>query len=222
VTLGSWLQRRVDPRITISGFSQGGASSLALARAIEQAEDSRFKVRALAPIGGPYDMSGTLAAAVSGGIEHVTAYLAYLTVAWNRLHYLYATPSDAFLPPYDRTIESLFDNTQPAEEVLGALPETLDALFTPQYLALLAAPSGALREALEAADSVCDWKPSVETVLYTSSHDRDVPIANARACEQALLSRGGDVRVIDFGEPDHGGTFVRALPSVIEQFDASR
>jgi acetyl esterase/lipase len=221
VTLAEWLQRRVDPRIAISGFSQGGASSLALARAIEQDEQSRFQVRALAPIGGPYDMSGTLATAVSGGIEHVTAYLAYVTVAWNRLHYLYASPSDAFLSPYDRTIESLFDNTHPAEEVLSALPETLDALFTPQYLALLAAPSGALREALAEADSVCDWKPSVETVLYTSTNDRDVPIANARTCEHALLARGGNVRVIDFGEPDHGGTFVRALPHVIEQFDAS-
>lgn len=142
-------------------------------------------------------------------------------MSWNRLHYLYASPSDAFVPPYDQTIESLFDNTHPADEVLGALPDTLDALFTPQYLALLAAPSGALREALEEADSVCEWTPSVETVLYASSHDRDVPIANARVCEQALRSRGGKVQVIDFGEPDHGGTFIRALPRVIEQFDAS-
>ena len=220
--LAEWLQRRVDPRVSIAGFSQGGASSLALARAIEQGEARRFKVRAIAPIGGPYDMSGTLATAVAGGIEHTTAYLAYLTVSWNRLHYLYASPSDAFLPPYDRTIESLFDNTHPAEEVLTSLPDTLDALFTPQYLALLAAPSGALADALAAADSVCDWTPSVETVLYTSQNDRDVPIANARTCESALLARGAAARVVDFKEPDHAGTFIQAMPLVIEQFDARR
>lgn len=222
VRLAEWLERRVDGRVSIAGFSQGGASSMALARAIEQSGAARFKVRALAPIGGPYDMRGTLATAVSGGIDHVTAYLAYVTVAWNRLHYLYASPSDAFLPPYDRTIESLFDNTHPAEEVLSALPEHLDELFTPQYLALLAAPSGALAEALAAAGGVCDWTPSVETVLYAASGDRDVPIANARTCERALRSHGATVHVIDFGEPDHAGTFIQALPRVIEQFDASR
>jgi len=91
-TLAEWLQRPIEPGVRISGFSQGGASSLALARVLEETGDARLRVRALAPIAGPYDMSGTLAAAVEGRIAHVTAYLAYLTVAWNRLHYLYALP----------------------------------------------------------------------------------------------------------------------------------
>jgi hypothetical protein len=106
--------------------------------------------------------------------------------------------------------------------VLGALPETLDALFTPRFLAELASPSGALRDALAEADSVCDWRPNVEPVLYTSAGDRDVPVANAHTCEQAILEHGASVEVIDFVEPDHAGTFIRALPRVLEQFDASR
>lgn len=221
-TLAEWLERRVDPAVAISGFSQGGSSALALAREIQDGRDRRFELRALAPIAGPYHMSSTLAAAVTGHIAHVSAYLAYLTVAWNRLHYLYASPSDAFLPPYTANIENLFDNTHPADELLSALPESLDALFTPQFLAQLAAPSGALRAALDEADSVCDFQPRAVTHLYASQADRDVPIANAEYCERALELNGATVKLTDLETADHAQTFVRALPRVVEQFDAVR
>jgi acetyl esterase/lipase len=220
-TLAEWLRRRVHPGVAISGFSQGGSSSLALARALQEGQDPRFELRALAPIAGPYDMSGTLAAAVAGKIEHVTAYLGYLTVAWNRLHYLYAAPSDAFLPPYDRTVEALFDNTHTAEDVFAGLPDRLDALFAPQFLAQLAAPTGALREALRQADDVCDWRPAVTTHLYAASGDRDVPVANAHVCQRALEMQGATVELTDFGELDHAASFVHALPRVVAQFQAS-
>jgi acetyl esterase/lipase len=220
-TLAEWLGGRVDPRVAISGFSQGGASSLALARALQDDSDASLKLGALAPIAGPYDMSGTLAAALRGNVANTPAYLAYLTVAWNRLHYLYESPSAAFLPPYDRTIEALFDNTHAPEEVLPALPQTLDALFTPEFLESLTHPTGVLRDALDVGDDVCRFRPQVSTTLYAASGDRDVPIENAYGCQRAITARGGAVELVDFGEADHAQTLRRALPRVLEQFGAS-
>jgi hypothetical protein len=213
---------RVDPRVAVSGFSQGAAASLALARALQDGADSHLRLGALAPISGPYDMSGTLAAALTGEVDHAPAYLAYLTVAWNRLHHLYDSPSDAFLPPYDEQVEELFDNEHTPEEVLSALPETLDELFTPQFLQRLAHPSGSLRAALEVGDSVCDFRPTVVTHLYAASGDRDTPIANAYLCEVTLESHDAQVKLSELGELDHSGSLAPALQLVIEQFGSAR
>jgi acetyl esterase/lipase len=216
-TLAEWLGERVHPQVAVSGFSQGGAASLALARALQDGLAPQLRLGMLAPIAGPYDMSATLAAAVRGDVAQGAAYVAYLSVAWNRLHYLYESPSDAFLAPYDETIEALFDNTHTAEQVLGALPSSLDALFTEPFLALLAEPRGPLRDALAVSDRVCQFAPEVVTHLYAASGDLDVPIANAYGCAASIEDHGGQVELIDFGAVDHYATLVRALPLALQR-----
>ena len=217
-TLAHWFGQRLDPRIAVSGFSQGAAASMALARALQEGGDPHLQLGALAPMSGPYDMSGSLAAAMSGDIAFAPAYVAYLTVAWNRLHHLYDSPSEAFLPPYDQTIEASFDNTHPPDEVLPTLPQTVEALFTPQFLDLLRHPSGNLRAALEVADSVCDFRPLVTAHLFAGSADRDTPIANAFTCLEKLESHGASVDLTNLGDLDHSASLAPALTRAIELF----
>ncbi|WP_437821259.1 hypothetical protein [Sorangium sp. So ce1078] len=212
--------RRLDERVLISGFSQGGNGAMALGRALQQGADAELSVGALAPISGPYDVSGTLETAVTSGIEHVAPYVAYLTIAWHRVHHLYDAPSDAFRAPYDETVEGLFDGHHTGEQIFDALPATLEELFTPQFLGYLRNPTGALLEALEEADGTCDWRPDVPVHLYASTGDRDVPIANAHHCKELLEAQGADTSLIDFGEVDHGTSVSLSLPMVVEQFAA--
>jgi dienelactone hydrolase len=211
--------RQLDRRVLISGFSQGGPATMALGRALQAGAEPAFEVGALAPIAGPYDFSGTLAVATSEGIAHVTAYLAYLTVAWNRLHHLYDEPAEAFRPPYDRTVEALFDGNHRTEQIMAALPETLPELFTPAFLDQLRRPTGALRDALDEADTTCDWAPAVPVRIYHAAGDLDVPVSNADFCRRALADRGAVAEVVELGDVDHGESLVKALPMVLEQFD---
>jgi hypothetical protein len=219
--LAAELDCELSVATSVSGHSQGGPGALGLARAMAQGLARGHELAALAPMSGPYDMHGSLALAVEGQIAYATAYLGYLTVTWNRLHGLYAAPSDAFLPPYDQNIEQLFDNEHTAEQVFAGLPETLDALFTPSFLESLRQPSGALRQALDEASQVCDWRPPVEVRLYASSADADVPIANSVYCQQAFLDHSASVQLIDWQDADHAESFARSLPLVLEQFDAA-
>ncbi|WP_438025405.1 alpha/beta hydrolase family protein [Sorangium sp. So ce233] len=212
--------RRLDERVLISGFSQGGNGAMALGRALQQGADADMSVGALAPISGPYDVSGTLETAVTSGIEHVAPYVAYLTVAWHRVHHLYDAPSDAFRAPYDETVEDLFDGHHTGDQIFEALPATLEELFTPQFLDHLRHPTGTLLEALQEADSTCDWRPGVPVHLYASTGDRDVPIANAHHCQELLEAQGAETRLVDFGEVDHGTSVTLSLPKVVEQFAA--
>jgi hypothetical protein len=214
--------RQLDGQVLVSGFSQGGPAAMALGRALhlQDGADPSFSLGALAPIGGPFDMSGTFSLALSDEIDLAAAYLAYLVVAWNRLHHLYDSPSDAFLAPYDATIETLFDGEHTGEEILPALPGTPAELFTPAFMARLQHPSGTLKAALDEADRTCDWRPDVPIAIYAASGDRDVPIANAEYCQSILQEYGADVRLIDVGDVDHSTSVMLSLPLVLEQFDA--
>jgi hypothetical protein len=219
--LAAELDCELSVATSVSGHSQGGPAALGLARAMAQGQAPGHELVALAPMSGPYDMRSSLALAIEGQIAYAAAYLGYLTVAWNRLHGLYAAPRDAFLPPYDQSVEQLFDNEHTAEQVFAGLPTTLDALFTPSFLESLRQPSGALRQALDEASQVCDWRPPVEVRLYASTADADVPIANSVYCQQAFLDNLASVRLIDWQDADHAESFARSLPLVIEQFDAA-
>jgi len=218
-TLGADEGYTLDGSVLASGFSQGGPAAMALGRALQEGADPTFSLGTVAAIGGPFDMSGTLALALSNDIALATAYLAYLVVAWNRLHHLYDAPGDAFQAPYDTTVESLIDGDHTGEQILAGLPGTPTELFTPTFLDLLRRPTGALRRALDEADSTCSWLPRVPVAIYTASGDRDVPIANAVYCQGVLQEQGADVPLIDLGEIDHGASVVASVPRVLAVFE---
>jgi hypothetical protein len=218
------LGRELGSALSLSGHSQGGPAAVALAREVQslQARESAsggLVLTSLAPISGPYDMSGSVRIAARGGIAYVTAYLGYLTVAWNRWLGLYATPSEAFLPPYDQTLEGLFDNEHTTEQVFAGLPQELEQLFTADFLVRLREPSGALAAALDEASRVCDWQPLIEVEVYASSADADVPIANAEHCVESFRASGAEVRLVDLGDADHSQSMTRSLPLVLAQFE---
>jgi len=213
------LGRELGSTLSLSGHSQGGPAAVALAHTVQDGGAPGIALASLAPISGPYDMSGSVRIAARGGIAFVTAYLGYLTVAWNRWLGLYTTPSEAFLPPYDQTLESLFDNYHTTEQVFAGLPETLEELFTPSFLERLREPSGALETALDDASRVCAWQPRVEVNVYASSADADVPIENAEHCVASFRDSGADVALVDLEDADHSESMTRSLPRVLQQFE---
>jgi len=205
--------------VLVTGFSQGGPAAMALGRALQEGTDPALGLGALAPISGPYDYSGTLRAALFGEINAAPQYLAYLIVAWNRLHHLYDAPSEAFQAPYDARVETLLDGDHTVEQVFAGISATTpEELFTPRFLAGMQHPTGALQQALREADGSCDWLPQVPVELYAAGGDRDVPIANAEHAQQVLRAHGADVRLIDAGDVDHVTSVVLSLPRVLEQF----
>jgi acetyl esterase/lipase len=211
---------RPDPRVSVTGHSQGGHAAMALGRALQDGADHRLRLGGLAPIAGPHQPSAAVADALSGKIENGVAYLAYWTVAWDRLFNLYDSPADAFKDP---TVESLFDGEHRNEDIFPLLPATVPELFRPEFLDKLEHPTGALRSALKEADSFCDWRPRVPVRLYASSGDRDVPFALSVYCQRRLAAHHTPaVTLVDLGaDVDHGEAADLALPRILAEFDRS-
>lgn len=193
--------RHLERDVLVTGFSQGASAALGLARALDSGADSRFRATALAPISGAYDFQHAEIPALLSGHLHPklsVAYTAYLLVAYDRLHHIYAQPGDVFQPAYVDT-PRLFDGTVPGPQVLAQLPDTVADLLTAQGFEMLRHPRGAFAAALREADSGCDWSPRMPTRLYFSPHDEEAANANTDHCQQALRAHGVDAPTVDLG-----------------------
>ncbi|KAA6215353.1 hypothetical protein CP973_30720 [Streptomyces albofaciens JCM 4342] len=215
-------RRTLDRHVLVSGFSQGGPATMMVGRALQQGADPYFRLGALAPVAGPFDLSAFEAAAADDKVVRSSLYLAYFATAWNRLYGLYDTPGQAFRAPYDQTVEALFDGDHKASEIAAALPTTSKELFTPEFLDTIRNPTGELRQRLNALDTTCDWHPDVPVHLYHATGDKDVAFENARYCQRRLTANGAVNRLTDVGDLDHNGTVRAALPLVVRQFDTVR
>ncbi|MEV4260199.1 hypothetical protein [Kribbella sp. NPDC049584] len=208
--------------VLVTGFSQGGRASMAFGRALSRGEVGSFRLGAIQAVAGPYDLLGSeLPAIFTGGVLPPTAtfYLGYLITAWNRTVGLYDDPREVFQAPYAATVEGLFDGTHSDEDIVAALPDTPQKLFTPAFIKQLQHPTGKLLRAIRAADQVCrDWNPRVPVHLYSGTKDTDVVAANADACAASLRARGADVTVHSMGPVDHTGTAFAAYPGIIRAF----
>ncbi|WP_329116667.1 alpha/beta hydrolase family protein [Streptomyces sp. NBC_01465] len=222
-TAARQLGRLFTGDVYVTGFSQGGQVAMALGRALTEGADRSFRLKAVAPIAGPYDLSGAeLPGMFNGSINNTSAvfYMSYFLTAQNRLHPLWKDPADVFRAPYDKVVTGLFDGLHGDVDVVTALPPTIQELFTDAYLKELQHPTGALKSLLKANDGACDWKPAVPVQLYSASGDTDVPIANARSCADQLAAHG--VRapaVVDQGAVDHGGSAIKSVAQIARWFD---
>lgn len=206
-----------DHRVMITGHSQGGHATMALGQALHRGADPRLTVGALAPIGGPFKPSLLVSKALDDKISNGVAYMAYWTVAWNRLHHLYATPAEAFNDP---SVEALFDGEHRNEDIFPHLPPTMRELLTSTYFARVQTPTGVLRAKLREADSYCDWRPQVPVTIYSSAGDKDTLLETSAYCDQRLKQHHARSTLIDLGaDVNHGQAAKLALPRILADFD---
>ncbi|MFI6943006.1 alpha/beta hydrolase family protein [Streptomyces sp. NPDC050418] len=221
-TAARQLHRPLTGDVYATGFSQGGQVAMALGRELSTGHSRGFRLRALAPVAGPYDLAGEEVPALFDGRVNDTSgifYVSYFLVAQNRLHPLYADPSEAFRAPYDQRIEALFDGEHHEEDIVTQLPKTVKELLTPAFYERMQHPDGALLTAIKAQDGSCDWKPKAPVRLYASAGDTDVPIGNATSCAADLAAQGVKAPVLDQGAVDHFGSFKKGGPQSVRWFD---
>ncbi|MEU8976493.1 lipase [Streptomyces monashensis] len=221
----------LQPRVMVTGFSQGASAALGLGRALQAGDDRWFRLGALAPVSGAYDFGGTeLPALIEGRLDAKSSvvYAAYTLVAFNRLHHIYDDPGEVFRAPYDTTVEALFDGAHTGQQLMQGTPATLDELLTEHGHNLLAHPTGPLKAALRTTDAVCtDWTPTAPIRLYMAHGDEQAVTANTQFCHAVLRSKGVNAPVVDLGAVNyhgsrHLGSNVAATAAIVQWFSELR
>ncbi|MFI1608085.1 hypothetical protein ACH4YN_39265 [Streptomyces griseofuscus] len=211
-----------DGKVMVTGFSQGATAAMGLGRALQRHAVPGLRPAALAPVSGPYDLSGAeIPAAFDGRLAPRTAtfYLAYVITAWNRLHPLYSSPAEAFRAPYASTVTGLFDGSHHEAEIAAELPATPKELLTPQFIERLKHPTGVLARIVHTDDAVCtDWAPHAPVRLYDGDLDTDVALANTLSCQRSLAAKGVDAPIVDVGNADHTHSALISYPKILKWF----
>jgi pimeloyl-ACP methyl ester carboxylesterase len=204
--------------VFLTGFSQGGQTALALDEMIETASESPWQVVAVAPIAGPYDLSGTeFPGMIDGAAQNNSAYAAYLALSYIQTYGIVST-ADVFLPPYDQRVPLLFDGQNAFDEIAKALPAPR-ALFRPEFLAAVSQGTHPFAWQLRHNDTLL-VTTRAEVRLYFGGGDVDVSPRNAQLAAVAMRSVGVRATAIDLGpDVDHPLSEQFGLPAVRGWFD---
>lgn len=221
-TLVTQQGRELNREVYLSGFSQGASAALGVARTLQAGGDPWWRAAAVAPISGAYDFRhAAIPSLFTPEVNPLlaSAYTTYLLTAFDRLHDIYRDPADVFQPAY-LPLAGLFDTQHTGDEVLAALPPSIDDLLTAQGKAMLLHPTGRFADALAVLDSVCtNWTPKMPVRLLYSPGDEEAVNANTQHCQAALKVPTVNVGVDrDYNGFVHEGSQILGVPQVTRWF----
>ena len=185
-------------KVMLTGYSQGGHTSMAAHRAIERDNAGEINVVAGAHLAGPYNLSGSFK--LTNAIAGYQFFVPYIVTAWQKIYgNIYSNVTQAFKAPYAGYIETLLPSPTLTYTTLvtsGMLPGTApdvarDTVFQPTFLAdILNNPNNGLIVDAKKND-LLGWNPKARTLLCGGAGDPTVPPAVHMAVAQADFSSRG-------------------------------
>jgi pimeloyl-ACP methyl ester carboxylesterase len=182
----SQVGANLSGKIMLTGYSQGGHSSMAAHRAIERDNAAEFNVVGGAHLAGPYNLSGSLNAPAIAGIQF---FGTFFVTAWQQVYKnVYAKVTDAFKAPYADGIESLLPSPTLTYTTLittGKLPgangetpaQARDALFQAAFVTDFQTNANSGLAVAAKKNDLLGWSPKSKVLLCGGAGDPTVPPA---------------------------------------------
>jgi pimeloyl-ACP methyl ester carboxylesterase len=174
-------------KVMITGYSQGGHSSMAAHRNGERDLASELKIVAGAHLAGPYNLSGSLK--LTDAIAGYQYFVPFLVTAWQKVYSnIYSNVTVAFKAPYASYIETLLPNPTlnfttlvTSGKLPGASGETpnqaRDALFQPAFLSDVQTNANSPLFLAAKKNDLLGWTPVAKVLLCGGAGDPTVPVA---------------------------------------------
>ncbi|MDE2416417.1 MAG: esterase [Burkholderiales bacterium] len=187
-------------KVMLTGYSQGGHSSMAAHRAIERDNSAEINVIAGAHLAGPYNLSGSFK--LTNAIAGYQFFVPYLVTAWQKVYgNIYTDVNAAFKTTYATGIESLLPSPTLTYTTLvttgklpGAMGETpnqaRDALFQSAFITDSQTNNNSPLFLAGKKNDLLGWSPKSKVLLCGGSGDPTVP----PAIHQAVMKADFDSR----------------------------
>lgn len=205
------------------GYSQGGFSTAAAAKYIEEYYPEEFDVTAIAPMSGPYNIPGVQTDFVNSGEPYATpGYLPYIILGYQSVYgNLYNETSDVFIEPYDTLMPYLFfGHNYSMGHINGEATPIPTDMFHPEVVQLIEDGNHPFYDALVDND-LLDWKPQTRVNMYYCTEDEQVTYENALVAEESWSEDNDfEINAIDLGAFDHSGCLLFALLNGREFFQS--
>jgi len=215
-------QQNIELRgdVVLTGYSQGGSTSMALHRRMESRGDSTFRVAASVNGSGVYHLPEFMASVLStedlgvaqsdAGDQILNVYLWVIDTYLDHYDDLDRSWSDVVVSPHAASLDtasSVFD---------VAVPSTPATVFTSDFRSgIQTRQDTALVRVLE-ENSNYRWSPQAPVYMVHGTGDNIVPFANARIAMQTMRERGVETAtLIPVEGAGHGDTFSRYLEVLV-------
>lgn len=206
---------KLSGQLFLAGYSEGGHATMAAQRLLEQSPLSNIQLVASAPMGGPYDLSGTMLNLMLSRTPYpAPAYAPYILLAYNHAYSLSAKLEDLFAKPYCKILPQLFDGKHSREEIEKHLPEIpIDVLRKDVIDAIASDTDHPVRVALQKNDTF-RFKPRTPTHLFHCPGDQTVPIKNALVAHHYMSKVAeAEVSITEVEAESHSAA---ALPCILK------
>lgn len=183
----SRMGTNLSGKVMLTGYSQGGHSSMAAHRAIERDHASEFNLVAGAHLAGPYNLSGSFK--LTSAIAGYQFFVPYLVTSWQKVYGdIYSNVNQAFKAPYASYIETLLPNPTLNYTTLvtsGMLPggpgvtpdQARDLVFQPAFITDSQTNNSNPLYLAAKKNDLMDWSPRTRTLLCGGAGDPTVPPA---------------------------------------------
>jgi len=218
--LADTLQIPLSGEVALTGYSQGGYTTMATAKLIQEEYANEFNVVALAPMSGPYDLKVTMVDLMLSNSPYATpGYLPFLLLGYHSvypsLQQKYPTPSDVFKYPYDSIIPPmLYSRNYTLNDVAQFCTSVPRQMLKDSVIADFENdPNHPLRLIL-AENDLLSWAPQKPVKIAYCTADEQVPYLNAVRADSAWNANNAPaVEIQNFGNLNHGGCVEPALTS---------
>ncbi len=218
--LADTLNIPLSGEVALTGYSQGGYTTMATAKLIQENYINEFNVVALAPMSGPYDLNVTMVDLMLSSAPYATpGYLPFLLLGYHSvypsLQQKYPTPSDVFKHPYDSIIPPmLYSRNFSLNDVGQFCTQVPRQMIKDSVIAEFESdPNHPLRQIL-AENDLLGWTPQKPVKIAYCTNDEQVPYLNAIRADSAWRGNGApDIQIQNFGSLSHGGCVQPALTS---------
>jgi pimeloyl-ACP methyl ester carboxylesterase len=174
-------------KVMLTGYSQGGHSSMASHRAIERDNANEINVVAGAHLAGPYNLSGSFKS--TNVIAGYQFFVPFLVTAWQKIYgTIYSDVKTVFKTPYSDYIESLLPSptlTYTTLVTTGKLPgangetptQARDLMFQSAFITDVQTNSNNPLYLAAKKNDLLGWNPKSKVLLCGGAGDPTVPPA---------------------------------------------
>ncbi|MBL7796996.1 MAG: T9SS type A sorting domain-containing protein [Saprospiraceae bacterium] len=218
----------LNEQLFSTGYSQGGHSSMAFHRDVENTWQNEFEMTAAAHLSGPYSIAEVMRELIlSDSVYFYPGYLpntilSYQTVYGN----LFGQLDEVFKQPYAAKIAEFYAGTISLSSLNDDLIDLLEAnegasrplrmLQSDILQEIIADPGHPFNVALK-DNNVYAWAPEKPTRIFYCMADDQVPFRNSLVARDTMTARGAvNLAASDVNSAaDHGGCVTPALTSTL-------
>ncbi len=218
------LDVQTNGQLFLFGYSQGGFSTAATLKEIEEKYSSEFQVTASAPMSGAYDLKVAQVELIgSDSVYPTPGYLSYIILGYQGVYGdLYDSIQQIMKSPWDTLIPPLFySGTRTIGYINGQVPQVPKHIIHDSVIAKFFADSNYVLRRHLAESHLLDWAPQSPVYLLYCQGDDQVTYLNSENAYDSWTANGAtQVTKLDMGNFTHGDCVPFAMLNALTYFES--